>query len=144
MGAQVCCLSLLVYFAAANFSDQQHQQCTQAVCLCVARPTLLRVVQSEDSDTVWEYLVRDDNAEWQHWRELVPSWKYPKEQERPKFSQLVIPTLDSVRYEKLLTLSYSVQKVALLIPSPLITLTLYDCAVASCPAKARELQCRKC
>lgn len=41
----------------------------------------------------------------------MPSWKYPKEQERPKFAQLVIPTLDSVRYEKLLTLAYSVQKV---------------------------------
>ena len=55
--------------------------------------------------------MREDNAEWQHWRECVPSWKYPKEQERPKFAQLVIPTLDSVRYEKLLTLAYSVQKV---------------------------------
>lgn len=69
------------------------------------------LLQSEDSDTVFEYLVREDNAEWQHWRECVPSWKYPKEQERPKFAQLVIPTLDSVRYEKLLTLAYSVQKV---------------------------------
>ena len=56
--------------------------------------------------------MREDNAEWQHWRECVPSWKYPKEQERPKFAQLVIPTLDSVRYEKLLTLAYSVQKVS--------------------------------
>ena len=61
---------------------------------------------------MFEYLVREDNAEWQHWRECVPSWKYPKEQERPKFAQLVIPTLDSVRYEKLLTLAYSVQKVS--------------------------------
>ena len=69
------------------------------------------LLQSEDGDTVFEYLVREDNAEWQHWRECVPSWKYPKEQERPKFAQLVIPTLDSVRYEKLLTLAYSVQKV---------------------------------
>lgn len=71
------------------------------------------LLQSEDNDTVFEYLVREDNAEWQHWRECVPSWKYPKEQERPKFAQLVIPTLDSVRYEKLLTLAYSVQKVGL-------------------------------
>ena len=71
------------------------------------------LLQSDDGDTVFEYLVREDNAEWQHWRECVPSWKYPKEQERPKFAQLVIPTLDSVRYEKLLTLAYSVQKVRL-------------------------------
>ncbi|DBA69380.1 TPA: Dynein gamma chain, flagellar outer arm [Trebouxia sp. C0005] len=71
--------------------------------------------KGEEGDTVFEYLVREDNAEWQHWRECVPSWKYPKEQERPKFAQLVIPTLDSVRYEKLLTLAYSVQKASLLV-----------------------------
>ena len=77
--------------------------------LCVVK--FCHLLQSEDGDTIFEYLVREDNAEWQHWRECVPSWKYPKEQERPKFAQLVIPTLDSVRYEKLLTLAYSVQKV---------------------------------
>ena len=84
-------------------------------CLYLATAMWLMLVwhslQSDDGDTVFEYLVREDNAEWQHWRECVPSWKYPKEQERPKFAQLVIPTLDSVRYEKLLTLAYSVQKV---------------------------------
>ena len=84
-------------------------------------------LQGEEGDTVFEYLVREDNAEWQHWRECVPSWKYPKEQERPKFAQLVIPTLDSVRYEKLLTLAYSVQKVHTLY-SVCGVLVVKDCA----------------
>ncbi len=65
----------------------------------------------EDGDTIYEYVVRDDTSEWQHWRDLVPAWEYPKGVERPKFAQLVIPTLDSIRHEKLLSLVYSVQKV---------------------------------
>ncbi len=69
------------------------------------------VVQGEDGDTIFEHLVREDTAAWQHWRECVPTWTYPKGEERPKFAQLVIPTLDSVRYEKLLGLVYSVNKV---------------------------------
>lgn len=27
----------------------------------------------------------------------MPEWTYPKHEEKPKFAQLVIPTLDSVR-----------------------------------------------
>ncbi|KAK9865923.1 hypothetical protein WJX84_001850 [Apatococcus fuscideae] len=71
--------------------------------------------KGEDGDTVFEYLVREDTAGWQHWRECVPAWTYPKGEERPKFAQLVIPTLDSVRYEKLLGLVYSVNKGSLLV-----------------------------
>ncbi len=38
-------------------------------------------------------------------------WQYPVADERPKFGQLVIPTLDSVRYEHLMMLVHSVGKV---------------------------------
>lgn len=89
-------------------------------------------MQGEEGDTLFEYLVREDNAEWQHWRECVPSWKYPKEQERPKFAQLVIPTLDSVRYEKLLTLAYSVQKVCWL------SACSHTCGNATLPLSSRR------
>ena len=86
--------------------------CLHRSCLvCVQALHIVRL-QTEDTDTIFEFLVRDDNAQWQHWKECVPSWEYPKKQERPKFAQLVIPTLDSVRYEKLLMLCYSVQKVS--------------------------------
>lgn len=48
----------------------------------------------------------------------MPVWTYPKNEEKPKFAQLIIPTLDSVRFEKLLHLSYSVEKASLLVGGP--------------------------
>lgn len=48
----------------------------------------------------------------------MPTWTYPKAEEKPKFAQLIIPTLDSVRFEKLLQLSYNVDKASLLVGGP--------------------------
>ena len=56
-------------------------------------------------------MVRADGLGWQHWREQVPAWIYPKQQENPDYSQLIIPTLDSVRYKRLFSLLHSVNKV---------------------------------
>jgi dynein heavy chain, axonemal len=55
---------------------------------------------------------------WQHWSDLVPHWAYPKQNEKPKFAQLTIPTLDSTRYDALLTLVASVNKSSLLVGGP--------------------------
>lgn len=74
--------------------------------------------KDEETDTIFEYLVNTSDAEWLHWRNCVPVWHYPKNEEKPKYAQLVIPTLDSVRYEKLLTLSYTVDKATLLVGGP--------------------------
>jgi dynein heavy chain len=52
--------------------------------------------KEEDSDTIFEFLVDSASGEWQHWRHCVPVWTYPKAEEKPKYAQLVIPTLDSV------------------------------------------------
>ena len=68
-------------------------------------------MQCEEGDTIYEFLVRADGLGWQHWREQVPAWTYPKQQENPDYSQLIIPTLDSVRYKKLFCLLHSVNKV---------------------------------
>ena len=67
--------------------------------------------QLEEGDTIYEFLVAPGSGAWQHWRENVPLWRYPVGEERPKFAQLVIPTLDSVRYEHLMSLVHSVGKV---------------------------------
>ena len=57
---------------------------------------------------MYEWLVREEGGGgWQHWRERVPAWAYPAAQERPKFAQLIIPTLDSVRYQHLLGLVFA-------------------------------------
>ncbi|GFR42148.1 hypothetical protein Agub_g3000 [Astrephomene gubernaculifera] len=74
--------------------------------------------KDDETDTIFEYLVNTSDAEWLHWRNCVPVWHYPKNEEKPKYAQLVIPTLDSVRYEKLLNLSYSVEKATLLVGGP--------------------------
>lgn len=71
-----------------------------------------------EGDTVFEYLVDEKTMEWQHWEECIPVWVYPKKEEKPKFAQLVIPTLDSVRFEKLLLLSDAVKKSSLLVGGP--------------------------
>ena len=62
--------------------------------------------------------VFSDTGNWQHWSGLVPHWAYPKQQEKPKFAQLNIPTLDSTRYDALLTLVASVHKSSLLVGGP--------------------------
>ncbi len=74
--------------------------------------------KEEETDTVFEYLVNTADGEWLHWRHCVPQWQYPRNEEKPKYAQLVIPTLDSVRYEKLLNLSYAVEKATLLVGGP--------------------------
>ena len=72
------------------------------------------VLQLAEGDTVYEYLVDEQSGQWQHWRERIPPWEYPSSTvERPKYAQLVIPTLDSVRYEHLLGLVHSVGKSSL-------------------------------
>ncbi len=66
-----------------------------------------------DGDTLYEFLVDECTGLWQHWRERIPPWQYPAGVERPRFAQLVIPTLDSVRYEHLLGLVHSAGKATL-------------------------------
>ncbi|KAL4452763.1 hypothetical protein ABPG75_008425, partial [Micractinium tetrahymenae] len=71
-----------------------------------------------EGDTCYEFMVNEQTGRWQHWRERIPAWQYPAGVERPKFAQLVIPTLDSVRYEHLLGLVHSVGKATLLVGGP--------------------------
>ncbi len=52
---------------------------------------------TDDTETVFEYYVDDVEPKWTHWRTRVPLWTYPTDAD-PKFSTLLIPTLDSVRY----------------------------------------------
>eukprot|EP00887_Chlorella_sp_A99_P001633 scaffold8.g1633.t1 len=71
-----------------------------------------------ESDTVYEFLVDEASGQWVHWATRIPAWTYPRGVEKPKFTQLVIPTLDSVRYEHLLSLVHGVGKATLLVGGP--------------------------
>lgn len=55
--------------------------------------------------TVYEYVV-SETGEWQHWDQRIPAWQFPARGRggRCRFAQMVVPTLDSVRYEHLLAL----------------------------------------
>jgi dynein heavy chain len=70
------------------------------------------------NDTFFEYFVNEENTEWNTWVDKVPDWEYPVADEKPKFSQLVIPTLDSVRLEHILHLVSSVGKSSLFVGGP--------------------------
>ena len=74
--------------------------------------------KQDDNDTLFDYVVDNQSPEWKSWTDLVPSWEYPKAMEKVKFSELVVPTLDSVRYEQLLRLSQSFGKASLLVGGP--------------------------
>ena len=71
----------------------------------------------EAEDTLFEYTV-SDAGEWVHWGKLVQPWEYPKSAENPKFAQLNIPTLDSTRFDALLTRVASLGKSSLLVGGP--------------------------
>ncbi len=68
-------------------------------------------------DTIFEFFV-DDSSEWGSWETRVPAWQYPIGVEKPKYASLVIPTVDSVRYENLLGLVASVGRATLLVGGP--------------------------
>ncbi|KAK9794950.1 hypothetical protein WJX73_010224 [Symbiochloris irregularis] len=72
--------------------------------------------KEKDPPTIYEHLVAETSSEWVNWQERVPDWKYPPGGAR--FSQLVIPTMDSLRFEHLLGLTHSVNKASLLVGGP--------------------------
>lgn len=65
--------------------------------MAVLYPSQTPLPRQNEGDTVFEWMVDEATGEWRHWGSAVPAWAYPAAEERPKFSQLVIPTLDSVR-----------------------------------------------
>jgi dynein heavy chain len=65
-------------------------------------------------DTIYEYYVSAAQKNWTHWSSQVPTWTYP-DVEPVKFHQLIIPTLDFVRYAHVVGMYLKKEKPALLI-----------------------------
>jgi len=72
----------------------------------------------QDDETIYEFFVDAETTQWRHWSSKVPKWEYPAAEEKPRYADLVIPTLDSVRFEFLLGLVASVGKATLLVGGP--------------------------
>jgi dynein heavy chain len=73
-------------------------------------------VTSESTDTIYEYFV-SENGEWRHWKDKVPEWTYPLDS-TPEFSSIIVPTVDNVRTEFLLSTLSKLGKPVLLIGEP--------------------------
>mmetsp|Transcript_13743 Transcript_13743/g.31844 ORF Transcript_13743/g.31844 Transcript_13743/m.31844 type:complete len:4493 (+) Transcript_13743:136-13614(+) len=70
-------------------------------------------------ETAYEYTL-DDQGNWEHWKSRVVEWKYPIDSD-PQFASLLIPTMDSVRYEFLLCNLMANEHPCLLIGAPGVT-----------------------
>jgi dynein heavy chain len=94
---------------------------------------------SGERDTIYEYFADESTGEWHHWATKVPKWKMPTgsgnnsgnagsgattsstsqtARRGPRFTQMVVPTLDSVRYERLLALAHAAGKASVLVGGP--------------------------
>jgi dynein heavy chain len=76
---------------------------------------LSQIVPTAAEDTVFEHFVSETNGEWEHWSSALPEWSVPKGEQMPKFSQVVIPTIDSVRLDRLIRMVHGVGGCTLLV-----------------------------
>lgn len=72
-------------------------------------------IDNESEDTVFDY-VTDANGNWEHWDVRVPDYKYPQKH-TPQFSTIIVPTVDNVRTQFLISLIASQKLPVLLIGS---------------------------
>lgn len=134
--AQLCTLMdgcLKASMAANEILSESHYERLFVYCMCWSLGALLSPKDRESFDkevrkqcenlpmkmaegeTLFDYMVDDTSTEWVSWKNLVPVWKYPMGVEKPEFASLVIPTMDSVRLEKILQLCHSVNRPTLLV-----------------------------
>lgn len=89
----------------------------------------------KETETVYEHFVDESSGEWCHWATRVPQWRFPAgpaapstttangtasgtagaPRRGPRFTQMIVPTLDSVRYERLVGLVHAAGKASLLV-----------------------------
>lgn len=74
--------------------------------------------QADPGDTLFEFFVDGRDGAWRHWQERVPAWSYPEDDRAVQFASLLIPTLDTARYEALLSNVHSGGKASLLVGGP--------------------------
>ncbi|TYZ61675.1 hypothetical protein PybrP1_000691 [[Pythium] brassicae (nom. inval.)] len=70
----------------------------------------------EAGQTVYEHYVHPQSFEWKVWR--PPTWEYPKEAKQLDFSNLLVPTMDSVRTLYLIENLHKQRRPVLLVGGP--------------------------
>lgn len=59
------------------------------------------------SDTVFEYYFHEKEMRFYHWSKIVPTFEYDA---KTPFFQLLVPTVDTVRYTTILDMLVSINK----------------------------------
>uniref|UniRef100_A0A7S0HBM9 Uncharacterized protein n=1 Tax=Hanusia phi TaxID=3032 RepID=A0A7S0HBM9_9CRYP len=72
-------------------------------------------------ETAFEFFV-DETGSWKHWKLRVLDWEYPTDKD-PSFAELLLPTLDSVRYVAQLTMLVPAKKPVLFTGAPGVSKT---------------------
>eukprot|EP00118_Oscarella_pearsei_P013119 m.101516 g.101516 ORF g.101516 m.101516 type:complete len:4701 (+) comp37133_c1_seq2:73-14175(+) len=70
-------------------------------------------VDASSGDTMFEFVV-NEQGEWQHWKELVPHYAYPKDY-TPEYASILVPNVDNVRTDFLIETVAKQQKSIMLI-----------------------------
>lgn len=70
----------------------------------------------DPGQTTYEYYVHPQTFEWKMWR--PPKWEYPKESKQLDFSNLLVPTMDSVRTLYLIENLHKQRKSVLMVGGP--------------------------
>jgi dynein heavy chain len=57
---------------------------------------------TDKEDTIYEYRVNTDSMDWERW--IAPQWEYPSSIDEPDFSNMLVPTVQTVRSTYILNL----------------------------------------
>lgn len=83
----------------------------------LAHPSKLDWPKCQENETIFEYVVNPDTGKWEHWRERVEDFIYPKDSVL-EFTNILVPNVDNVRTAFLINNTAKQNKAVLLIGEP--------------------------
>lgn len=83
----------------------------------LTHPSKLDWPKCQENETVFEYVVNPESGKWEHWRERVEEFIYPKDSVL-EFTNILVPNVDNVRTAFLINNTAKQNKAVLLIGEP--------------------------
>ncbi|KAL0234370.1 hypothetical protein PCE1_001406 [Barthelona sp. PCE] len=77
----------------------------------------LPVLKKPGEESVYDYWLNSTSGEWVHWSGKVPEYRFPTDH-TPGFESILVPTVDNIRTETLISLMHSLGKYSLLLGEP--------------------------
>lgn len=72
--------------------------------------------QGTEGSTVYDWAFDAPTGAWAPWTERVPTWEYPAPGRRVSLDKLVVPTVDSARYSRLISIAHTAGRPVLVRP----------------------------